>query len=99
MLDKDTAEKVKTLRGGAMEEYFVTHLAKEQAVFMREVLKLPARPGSYPECTGRLALPFDNPGAPARCLLRKLLAEEGAELEAESLNGLTYEKLAAAATE
>ena len=54
MLDQQTVDKVQMLRGAAMDVYFEAHLTTAQAEFMKEVLSMPAAPGSLPESTREL---------------------------------------------
>ena len=66
MLDQATAEKVQTLRHGAMDAYFRQYFSEAQVDFMRDVLRMKAGLGSYPPSYKTLKQPFDNPDAPVR---------------------------------
>ena len=48
------------LRGAAMEAYFEAHFSPEQSAFMKEVLALPALPGSFPPAVRTLMRPMDD---------------------------------------
>ena len=52
--------QVQMLRGAAMEAYFEAHFSPEQSAFMKEVLALPALPGSFPPAVRTLMRPMDD---------------------------------------
>lgn len=49
LLDPVTASKVMMLRGDDMTDYFNEYLTPKQTEFMEKILKMPAKPGCYPE--------------------------------------------------
>eukprot|EP00322_Chrysochromulina_rotalis_P028660 CAMPEP_0115865858 /NCGR_PEP_ID=MMETSP0287-20121206/19939_1 /TAXON_ID=412157 /ORGANISM="Chrysochromulina rotalis, Strain UIO044" /LENGTH=321 /DNA_ID=CAMNT_0003320385 /DNA_START=13 /DNA_END=978 /DNA_ORIENTATION=- len=55
IVDEKAAAKALMLRGDAMNAYFEEWLTPEQAMFMRDVLQLPGKPGSFPRSLGALA--------------------------------------------
>ena len=69
LLDAETAAKVQMLRGESMHTYFEKYCYPRQAAFLREVLKMSARPGldHLPPSYAELVQPMDNrpPTVPA----------------------------------